>query len=240
MTLLHRYRSGFSLVELMFSMAVGSMVLILAAAMLGVSGDGYERVSSNVSSEREARFVMSQLTADLSSAQFHKETKFEKSSIGFFSLQPASAQSTDGHIGDLCALNYYLDDLDIGGKKQRCLMRGFRESKDTFDALRIDEMMPLFEKKAGIDEPIAFGVVSFQVYPKILSENGDWLDWVSNGTVEPEAVEIRLVIARRRLVAQLQTSADWDAAASSSKYVTSKNFEIYSTIIRIGNHASSR
>ena len=43
---------GFSLVELMLSMAIGSMILILAASVLGSSGDGYERIGGGVASER--------------------------------------------------------------------------------------------------------------------------------------------------------------------------------------------
>ena len=131
----HRRGRGFTLIELMFSMAIGSIILILAVTMLSSSGDGYERVGGSVASEREARALMTQLAADLSTAKFHENTLMEKSSamwpadrIGFLSLQPAAAQTDAGRIGDLCAVNYYIKDLTIGGKTVRCLMRGFRES----------------------------------------------------------------------------------------------------------------
>ena len=43
-----RCDSGFSLIELMFSMAIGSVILILAVTLLGTYGDGYELASGSV------------------------------------------------------------------------------------------------------------------------------------------------------------------------------------------------
>ncbi len=254
MTLVCRQRSGFSLVELMVSMAIGSIILVLAAAMLGSSGDGYERIGGTVATEREARAVITQLSADLATAQFQKDMKIERStaewafdSIGFLTLQPASAQSEAGHIGDLCAVNYYLEDLDIRGKKLRCLMRGFRESKDTFDALRTDKIESVFTKNPGLDEPIAFGVVSFQVRLKFHDASGKWVDWVKSETTAPEGIDLKLVIARRNLAGKLKTTADWDGTGTSASLIgtsdsadRNKNLEIYATTLRFGNHALSR
>ena len=69
---------GFTLVELMFSMAIGSMILILAASVLGSSGDSYERVGGSVASEREARALIARLASDLSSGRFHKDSVIVK------------------------------------------------------------------------------------------------------------------------------------------------------------------
>ena len=128
-----QHRRGFSLIELMFSMAIGSIILILAATMLGSSGDGYERVGGSVASEREARALITQLASDLSTAKFHQDTLIEKSSapwptdrLGFLSLQPAAAQTEAKRIGDLCAVNYYIEDRQIGNKTVRRLMRDTR------------------------------------------------------------------------------------------------------------------
>lgn len=255
----HRHLSGFSLVELMFSMAIGSIILILAATMLGTSGDGYERVGGTVATEREARALIGQLSSDLATAKFQKDSKFEKSStswpvdgIGFLSLQPALAQSDSGRVGDLCAVNYYIDDLDIGGRKLRCLMRGFRESKETFEALRNDTVASLFTKKVGsdnktIDEPVAFGVVSFEARPKTRDASGNWVDWVKNDTTGPDAIDLKLVIARRSLVGKLKTASDWDGAGNTAKLLgttdkaaLNKDLEVYSTTLRFGSYATAR
>jgi prepilin-type N-terminal cleavage/methylation domain-containing protein len=238
---------GFSLIELMFSMAIGSVILILAAAMLGSSGDGYERVGGSVASEREARALLTQLAADLSTAIYHKDGVIGKSAttwpvdqLGFLTLQPAQAQAEAGRIGDLCAVNYTVKDLDIGGKKVRCLMRGFRESNDTFKALRAQSVASLFGAQ-DVDEPVALGVISFQARPKSRDAGGKWIDWVKNDTAGPEAFEIKLVIARRDLAGKLKQPGDWDASnllGEASKADRNKDLEVYATTLRFGNHAA--
>lgn len=252
MTLTHRHPRGFSLVELMFSMAIGSVILILAATMLGSSGDGYERIGGNVASEREARALITQLAADLSTARFHKDGVIEKSTatwpvdkVGFLSLQPAQAQTSGGRIGDLCAVNYYISDLTIGGKTVRCLMRGFRESNETFKALREDKVGSLFDPQANLDEPVAFGVVSFEARPRSRDATGKWLDWVKNDTTGPEALDIKLVLARRDLTGKLKLPGDWNGADGGAKLLgdpatpdRNKNLEVFGTALRFGNHAT--
>ena len=232
---------GFSLVELMFSMAIGSMILILAASVLGSSGDGYERIGGGVASEREARALITRLASDLSSGRFHKDGVIVKSSaawpvdrLGFLSLQPAHAQTDPGRIGDLCAVSYYVEDLDIGGKTVRCLMRGFRESGETFSALRGGSIAPLFAASAGLDEPVAFGVISFEARPKSRDADGKWVDWIKDDSTGPELIDVRLILARRELAGKLKSPGDWDAVGMPGRH---KDLEVYATTLRFGNHA---
>ncbi len=241
---------GFTLIELMCSMAVGSIILLLATSMLGSSSDSYERIGGGVASERDARALITQLTSDLSTTHFHKDEVIEKSTapwptdrLGFLCLQPAHAQSDTGRLGDLCAVSYYIKDLTINGKTVRCLMRGFRESSDTFNSLEADNVSSLFTEQPNIDEPVAFGVVSWQVLPKARDASGKWIDWVKNTTTGPEALDVRLVLARRGLIDKLKQTADWDGNGTSGILLGSpaepdrnKNLEVYATLIRFGNH----
>ena len=243
-------RSGFTLIELMCSMAVGSIILLLATSMLGSSGDSYERIGGGVASEREARALITQLTSDLSSARFHKDGVIEKSTaswpndrLGFLCLQSARAQSDTGRVGDLCAVSYYIKDLTINSGTVRCLMRGIRESADTFNALEAGNVPSLFAERPNIDEPVAFGVVSWQAMPKSRDSSGKWIDWVKNSTTGPEALDVRLVLARRGLVGKLRQTADWDGNGTSGRLLglpsepdRNKNLEVYATLIRFGNH----
>ncbi len=236
---------GFTLIELLSSMVIGSMILLAAAVVLGSSGESYERVSGGVSAEREGRAVIQVLTSDLSSAVFHKDGVLEESSgawpadrIGFLSLQPEQAQTEERRIGDLCAVSYYIKELSIGGKTERCLMRGFRESKETFEALGGGQVATLFTGRPDVDEPVAFGVVSFEARPKSRDTAGRWVDWVANDVRAPEALEVRLVIARRSLAGRLKSAADWNGPLLGNAGDADRNeeLEIYSTLIRYGNH----
>lgn len=243
------HHRGFTLVELLVSMAIGSIVLLTAASLLGGGGDGYERAGGGISTEREARALMTQLASDLSTARFHKDGVIEESStkwradrLGFLSLQPSDAQSESGRIGDLCAVNYYIKDLVSNGRTTRCLMRGFRESKDTFEALKSDKVSTLFAERENIDEPVAFGVLSFEVKPKKRDTAGNWMDWVKNDDAGPEALEVKLVIVRRSLAGRLKQAADWDGGGSTGKFLGSpsevdrnKDLETFSALMRFGN-----
>lgn len=240
-------RPGFSLIELMCAMAAGTMVLLAAAHLLGGAGDGYRRSSGGVAAEREARAAIDQLAADLSCARHCENAVWEKSPsawpadrIGFLSLQAAAAQSDAGRIGDLCAVHWYVDDLVIGGKTVRCLMRGVRQSAETFKALGEGQPAALFARQPATDEPVAFGVVSFEARPKTLDSGGRWIDWVpSTAATGPRALDVRLVIARRPLAAKLRSPSDWNGGfllGPPGEAEVNKDLEIYSALIRYGNH----
>lgn len=243
-----QWTSGFTLIELLASMAIGTIVLLLAVGVLGRTGDGYDRVGGGVSAEREARAVISQISSDLSTARHQADQVFEvngtgwaKDRIGFLALQPADAQSTAGRIGDVCAIHYYIKDLVTGGRTVRCLMRGFRESADTFDALKSGGITPLFAQRT-MDEPIAFGVVSFEARPKTRDASGRWQDWVKSSGLSPQAVELKLVVARRELASKLSSTSDWDGGGAAGKLLgnpedagKNRGLETFGSLIRFGN-----
>lgn len=249
----HGRARGFTLIELMCSMAIGAIILLAAASLLGSSGAGYERVGGGVATEREARAIMTQLGEDLATAIFHGDGLMKSSGgdwardrLGFLSLQAADAQSDDGRIGDLCAVNYYTKDLTINGRTVRCLMRGFRESAETFKALDNSTVTGLFTEKPDVDEPVAFGIVAFEARPKSRDKDGKWVDWQNNKSTGPDALDVKLVIARRGLAAKFRTSSDWDGGGNAAKLLgkpseADRNGELvtYGTLIRFGHDSKS-
>lgn len=254
MTARGSFHRGFTLVELMVSMTVGMMVLVAAVTMLGSTGDGYERLGGGVSAEREARALLGRLTADLGSGTFHEDMLLEAGNerwpldrIGFLSLQPGDAQLEENRIGDLCAVRYYLKDEVIGGKTVRCLMRGFVESGETFRELKKGDVATLFKEPAGTggntDEAIAFGVVAFEARPKIREVDGKLSDWKKSGGTPPDALALRLVVARRELMGKLNNPNDWNGKGSIANLMgepsladRNGNFQVYETVARFGYH----
>lgn len=212
---------GFGLVELMFALAVGGVILLAAVAFLGSSADGYARIEGHLSGEREYRILMGEMTSELGSAVFHRGIRFEQAGqlwpsdeLAFLTLKPADAQSADQQIGDLCAVHYYVRDVVIGGRAVRCVMRGVRDSKQTFDALRENAVDSLFTPDEVADEPIALRVVSFDVDPLVMDGSGRWVDAPLPLWEAPDAVRIRLVVVRPSVAGRLATAADWDGVSA--------------------------
>jgi hypothetical protein len=93
-------------------------------------------------------------------------------------------------------------------------------------------------------QPIAFGVVSFEARPRARDAAGRWIDWVRNDTIGPDALDIKLVVARRELFGRLPKTEDWDGGGnanllgSPSLVSRNKNLEVYSTSLRFGNRPS--
>ena len=248
MSCLRQRASGFTLIELLASMTIGTIVLLLAVGVLGRTGDGYDRIGGAVSAEREARAALSQVSTDFSTACYQADQIFEvngsgwaKDRMGFVALQAADAQSTAGRIGDVCAIHYYVKDLVASGRTVRCLMRGFRESSETFDAIKAGNLTTLFVPRS-VDEPIAFGVVSFEARPKARDAAGKWQDWVKNSGLSPQAVDVKLVIARKDLSAKLSNASDWDGGGTAGKLLgkpedaaKNRSLETFGSLIRFGN-----
>ncbi len=241
---------GFTLAEMLVALAIASLTLIAAASFLGAAGGNYSRIGGGLSAERDARAVITQIGMELATATSacailleNSQTAWPADHFGFTSLQPAHAQSKEGHIGDLCAVHYYLADLNISGKTVRCLMRGFRESRETFTALKNDGTASLFSKQPDIDEPVAMRVVSLEANPMYRKPDGTWHEWSHAAPYPPDAVEIRLIIARPEFAARLHNSNDWDEIGTASHVMREariahlkKELDVYETMISYGSH----
>ena len=232
-----RHRSGFTLVEMMFSLTLGTLILLLAAGLLGSSGAGYGRTTEGVATSREGRALFDRLGTDLASGVLVDGALLEPGRLAFIALLPADAQSDEGRLGDACAVSYGLVDLEMGGRTRRCLVRSMRESGDTFAALRVGEVGTLFTRKFPIEEPLAFDVVGFDARPKSADGAGTWRDWTGQSGGPPDAVEITLILVRHGLARRMKTAADWAALTEAIGHDHNPGLETHMTTLRFGNHA---
>lgn len=229
---------GFTLVEMMVSMVIASIVLVLAVGVLHSTSDSYGRNTGSVAAEREARAVLTQAAEDLSKAVMGERAEIEaqgsgwrQDRLGFLCLQPPDAQSKTQRVGDLCAVVYYVQDLQIGRDTVRCLLRGFRGSEETFQAVKTGTVDGLYDARPA-DEPVSFGVLSFEAEPLGRTAEGQWQKQTEEDKA-PEAVRMRLVVARRELLGKLRTTADWNGhplIGLPSEVERSKYLEAYEVI----------
>ena len=240
MTPPNRHRPGFTLVELMFSLTLGTLILLVAAGLLASSGAGYGRTSGTVATSRERRALVDRLATDLASGIPATGSILNSEPTGklaFITLLPAVGQSEDGRNGDACAVSYRLADLEMGGRTRRCLVRSVKESGDTFAALRSGKAAMLFTGGFPVDEPLAFDVVGFTAQPKSVDAGGVSQDWTDDGGGPPDALEITLVLVRPGFARRLKTAADWDALAESAENPRNTALETHTATLRFGNHA---
>jgi len=235
-----RSKAGFTLVELLVSMSIGTLVLLLAVTALRSTGDGYGRSTGGIAAEREARALLNQLGEDLSKALRGREMRFEeggdrwrRDEIGFLCLQPRDAQAREEAIGDLCAVVYRVADVPLGDGVLRCLVRGFRGSRETFEALEAGNLASLYAERPE-DEPIAYGVVEFEAEPLVREEGGGWRTWEADPEwTGPEAVRLRLVVARRQLLDKLSDAGGWESSpllGDPEEVDRNRDLEVYEVI----------
>jgi hypothetical protein len=122
-------------------------------------------------------------------------------------------------------------------------MRGFRESNDTFNALRVENLNSLFKEDPSLDEPIAFGVLSFESRFRVKDDSGKWIEWRKNDEIGPQGVEVKLIIARREIMGRMNQPQDWDGTSSvgialgqATESKSNKNLEVYQAMLRFGNY----
>ncbi len=212
-----RDRSGFTILELLAAIAVASALVLLCAVIMRTGMNQHQGLSSELALEREVNLLVEQLTHDLTVSHprsWHQSQSSDSWESGWYVLQPRSAQSGNSAVGDLCAVTYALSDsrLKLGpGDVFPCVVRVQRDSREVFTAIanRQEELLWSIE---GEGEPLAQGVLVFELQPVCIDESGLWKPWQPELRVMPQAVELQLVVASAELQARLRTQEDWDLA----------------------------
>ena len=158
---------------------------------------------------------------------------------GWFVLKPRSTQSEDQAAADLCAVGYAVQDIRFDPNSKdvlRCLVRLERDSKEVFQAIGTGEEEALWWL-GDMDEPIATGVLDFELSPLTQDEDQHWLAWSPERRTMPDAVELRLVLASPGLQKRLKTQDDWDWARLHLDQINGRDVRELRTLIYLGPDA---
>ena len=232
-----RARAGFSLVELMVSVALAATLLVLAVAALGWLGDGYGRSAGGAKAGREARAALDQWSRDVSHGVTEERWWWDPGSqlwrrdeMGMLVLAPEDAQEESEWVGDVVAVSYRVSDVMLGARVVRCLVRGQRDSAGVFAGMRDGgDFGDLFESGPA-DEVVAFGVVGFQVEPMVWEAAGLRAAATVEERERPDALRMELIVVRPELAEAFATAEDWDGAArlgAPHEAEASKHLEVY-------------
>lgn len=219
---------GFTLIELIVSMGVGSLLLMAAALLAKGFGNDFRRHHAGIGCEREGRACMGIFRSDIASGIYHDDISFpvaedeQEEILGFLCLKPAEAQTAAGHTGDLCAVLYYLEYRQIEGKPVRCLIRGFRESKEVTIALLEGRMAGLLRTKRNDDEPVGFGIRDFQIQALARNRTGVLVAWNPGDPGRPEVFEFGIHVAQSEFLARVRTEEDWERKDGKSEYFVAR------------------
>lgn len=215
---------GFTLIELMVSMALLSLLIVVLMGMVD-SATKIWRVNENrVESYREARAAMNLIASDLRSAFASTNLKYFKtnaaSSFGaspddgaifFLSSLPLSAQDESSSLSEICEVGYYLrygkGDLSTAKQEGYSLYRYFRESNGTFTNLIADT--GFFNHSPTNVEVLARNIPFFKVQCYDIDTNGTITPWVqAAGSPMPNFVEIQMTVYNNDVIRRLGSN-DW-------------------------------
>lgn len=239
------HRAGFTLIEMLVAMAMtAGLLTLLLTAMLGTSKN-YDSMSQQIDTRVEARAALGLLTRDVGAFAGEMRVSEKDTAAGwaidsfsFLSRQSTAAQTLENAESELCHVFYYpaysIDDEQqrVGSRK---LYRGLLDSAETFDHAVAGKEFDLPTPTPETDEPVAFGVVSFDVEVLKRSAGGSFSEWTDGDDDPPALVEITLVVTHRQILPRLPNADDWESAdgALGTPETAEQNRDLYHYETRI-------
>lgn len=242
-------KRGFTLLELLVSLAVGSLVILIILASLLRGSKDYKRIDERRHASLEARSALHAIANDLRSATWDSTSLFyQKSqatwpedSVGFFLSKPRSSQSSQEAIGDMCYVYYYTAITADQRGVSRKLFRQFISSQKAFELLKnkSDPLLIPPTNNPEEDEPIAFDIAGIRIEPFYYDSQKKAIAWSPTHTSPPDYIDITLFITDKSTRIHLVTGDDWKADTPIGKKLLGtpdkihKNPHIRSFFIRI-------
>jgi len=136
-----RSAAAFTLIEVLVSSAVLGIVMFILLSTLGTSLSLWRTTESNISADREGRSANMLLAQDLANAFVPANPalwpKVTATNLGFLTLRPSGYQSAPGDVGDLCYVEYKVEDDPYSTNTYfKALTRSFVGSAATYAAVK--------------------------------------------------------------------------------------------------------
>ena len=156
--------------------------------------------------------------------------------VGWYVLKPATTQSEESAVGDLCAVGYTMRQFRADSDMLvNCVIRIQRDSGEVFRAIEDDREISLWDLD-GENEIVAEGILDVELRPLSLGDLGVWQTWEAETGGMPEAVELHLVMASSAMHKRFQTAEDWNWLRVNYQNFDRDEIKELRHLIRLGIH----
>ena len=248
------FKTGFTMVELLVSMAITSIIMVTLLSLIGQSTDTYTNTQRAVNSLSQARafmqFFEKEISTNLASTYLlwkettssDTKTPDQSDKLLFFRTLTDDEQTT-ADPGDIGTTYYYVATTsDIGSAESPKLYRQALGPKESQELIEKDTGLTFPAQKptqtqadaAGTnltpDEAILYNVLGFSAQPQYRDSAGELQDWNSTLSVSPSVILLNIRFIDDSSSGRFKTKAQWDALAAADE--DSKDFSLIRTFTR--------
>jgi len=231
-------KRGFTLVELLASIAIASILMIVLLGFMQQSSSTYQETQRAVTTLSDARaflkFFESELSSRLPGTPLISTPGGDGDKIAFVRAQSYDEQKSD--TGDLQTSMYYTaftKDTGAGGSPK--LFRHSLDAKDTQKlietSLAANPAMP--SPTINLDEPILYNVVTFKAQPKYYDGAGEAHDWSPTNTEKPDFMEVVVGVVDDGTAARFPAESSWARLRDPNSNDAKKYVRTYKRTIQL-------
>ncbi len=225
---------GFTLVELLASIAIASILMIVLLGFMQQSSSTYQETQRAVTTLSDARSFLKFFEDELSSRLPGSLVLFESSSqsdkIGFIRAQSYDEQKVTE--GDLQTVIYYVEATQDGkGFVSPKLFRHSLDPQKTQGLIETTGTPTMPATNTTTDEPILYNVVTFKARPKYYDTSGAPQDWNPSSSEKPSLVEVTVSVIDDSTAARYQAEPAWAKLRDSNNSDAKKYVRTYTRTI---------